>query len=210
LATIFVNLALAAVLAIGAPLSGCAIQLDARTPLYRDTSAPSRDNEPSLGAAARLAPVRNHGVVLGGELETHLRAAAPNASPSTIEIANLGLVAGYVIHPGWSGRFIPGFEGYAITSFGEPAGHPVERGVHYRVGAGTALLLPLTPRDVESGMVLFGYAIEWLVEARASVWAPPEGSSSGVLGEHTLGLGLRVRAFSDLVSSGHPRRKVAE
>ncbi len=75
-----------------------------------------------------------------------------------------------------------------------------------RLGAGTAFVFPLAPRDIEAGYVVMGYTFELALESRAALWSPGSAVSDGsALFENTIGLVLRARLFSDIIGQkGYP------
>ena len=226
--------------------SGCALQLEARTPLYRGTTTRATSNQPQNSASTvlsgRFVPSRGQGAFLGAEIETavcldtsggKLRAmstgAAPPPGPSSaatcprgLEIRNANLLGGFILLPKGDAFAYPGFEAALEAGLGEPAGPETIIGTWYHFGVGATVSLPLKPRDLEPGYVVAGYGIELVTGLRAGLWAPPAESAGSAPSaapisnraltlESTFMLGLRLRAFSDIIGApGYPRPRRSE
>jgi hypothetical protein len=216
-------------LAPASVLLGCALQLEARAPLYRGTGAPisagELQNSASTALSARALPSRGQGPTVGFELEAAMcfdtaerlsdavGAVRRRADcPRGLEIRSGSLIAGYSLVPGRGKTPSPGFEATIEAGVGEPAGPRRIDGAFYHLGAAALLVLPFTPRDLEPGYVVGGYSLELVTGLRSGLWAPPADPASDEIDtvasasparaltlETTLTFGLRLRGYSDLI-----------
>lgn len=205
-------------------LAGCALDAGVRSALYRDTPAAPHPVGPgyqdaSLFLAGRIVPARGRGATIGGEAEAALGAGAAHGSPR-FEFRNVGMLIGYSwlppspAPPGSPVRREIGVELMGLLGIGQPAGvlHPGEclpapcSGPRYHLGAAVNVVQPIVPFDTRSGFVVAGWMLDLVADARAGVWTPPAGDQRDyVLVEATLGLSLRLRVVSDLLSAyGYP------
>jgi hypothetical protein len=219
--------------------SACAIQIEARAPLYRGTTSEATSDAPqnsaSTALSARFVPSRGQGVFLGAEIETAVcldtsqrdpRVMSPEAGPATcprgLELRNASILAGFTRLAGEGSITYPGFEATLEAGIGEPAGPETIPGTWYHLGAGAALVLAFKPRDLEPGYVVAGYGVEFVTGLRAGLWAPPAESAANdpalastpnraLTLESTFTLGLRLRAFSDIIGvPAYPRPRRSE
>jgi hypothetical protein len=219
--------------------SGCAIQVEARTPLYRGTTSEATSDKPqnsaSTALSGRFVPSRGQGVFLGAAIETAVcldtsqkdpRAMSPAAGAATcprgLELRNGNLLGGFTLLPGEGSIAYPGFEATLEAGLGEPAGPETIPGTWYHLGIGASLVLPFKPRDLEPGYVVAGYGLEFVTGLRAGLWAPPASSAAqdplaaptphrALTLESTFSLGLRLRAFSDIIGApSYPRPRRSE
>jgi hypothetical protein len=145
--------------------------------------------------------------------------------PRGLEIRNSSLITGFTLLPGAGKIPSPGFDVTFEAGLGEPAGPRKIDGTWYHLGTGLTLVLPFNPRDLEPGYVIAGYGLEFVTGLRAGLWAPPADPSDAeidpatapplpiraVTVESTFMLGLRLRAFSDIIGiPGYPRPRRGE
>ncbi|WP_437304644.1 hypothetical protein [Sorangium sp. So ce388] len=119
---------------------------------------------------------------------------------------NGSMAMGYTLLPGQAGRFRPGFEAMLVTGIGRPVGE-TPPGAHYLLGTAASLILPTYMRDLRPGYAIGGLAWETVLEWRNSMWFPPAGADRAVTLDSSVGVALRLRFFTDIVSgngAGYP------
>jgi hypothetical protein len=187
---------------------------------------PSRGQGAFLGAEIEAALCLD---TSQGKPRAPITGAPPPPGPSSgatcprgLELRNVNILAGFILLPTQSTIAYPGFEASFEAGLGEPAGPQTIAGTWYHLGAGAALALPFKPRDLEPGYVVAGYGLEFVTGLRAGLWAPPAESPAkspsaapienrALTLESTFMLGLRLRAFSDLIGvPGYPRPRRSE
>jgi hypothetical protein len=212
--------------------AGCAIQIEARTPLYRGTTSEATSDTPqnsaSTALSGRFVPSRGQGFLLGAAIETAVcldtAKKNPNAAtcPRGLGLRNANILAGFTLLPGEGAIAYPGFEAAFEAGLGEPAGPETIPGTWYHFGVGATLALPFKARNLEPGYVVAGYGFEFVTGLRGGFWAPPAESAGNdpsaaptsnraLTLESTFMLGLRLRAFSDIIGvPSYPRPRRSE
>jgi hypothetical protein len=186
-------------------LSGCAVTVAERMSSTPHVS-PADDaagNHLATTVAAAIVPPRGGGMTTGAEVELGECARLHPDCPGRVAVRNGSLSFGYALVPN---ERIPGFDLTLVTSAGGPVGPRGEEGTRFRFAPDATFVLPITAPDVRRGYVVLGLGLEAVLSARVGVWSPPIGTGPGpALGEYGVGLGVRVRAFTDaMVREGYP------